>query len=387
MKRAWLVLLFGLSLLAEDVRFVKGFDHFYNLEYAEALSEFRELVSKEPDSPDVYNHIAHTVLFREMFRSGALESQLVTLNNPFLRREKMNVSADDEKQFNQAIDHSMELSTARLKTDPNDAHAHYTLGVSYGLRSNFKFLVRKAWMDALRDFTAARKEHNRATEIDPAFVDARLVQGVYDYIVGSLPLHWKMLGFIAGFRGDRERGVDTLKLVWEKGNLNKNDAAIVLCALYRRERRAQVAVPLLNQVIERYPRNFLLRLELVQMYGDLGQKEDALAVIEQVEKLRRTQTPGYAQLSEEKLRYNRGNVLFWYKDLDRALEDMRAVTAKSQTVDLNTGVYAWLRVGQIYDLKGMREQAMKAYRETVRFAPDSDAAREARGYMSAGYKR
>ena len=40
MKRAWLVLLFGLSLLAEDVRFVKGFDHFYNLEYAEALSEF-----------------------------------------------------------------------------------------------------------------------------------------------------------------------------------------------------------------------------------------------------------------------------------------------------------------------------------------------------------
>ena len=136
MKRAWLVLLFGLSLFAQNARFVKGFDHFYNLEYAEALAEFRALASKEPDSPDVYNHIAQTVLFREMFRSGALESQLVTLNNPFLRREKMNVSADDEKQFNQAIDRSMELSAARLKTDPNDARAHYALGVSYGDRKS-----------------------------------------------------------------------------------------------------------------------------------------------------------------------------------------------------------------------------------------------------------
>ena len=45
--------------------------------------------------------------------------------------------------------------------------ALYTLGVAYGLRANYNFLVRKAWMDSLRDATTARKLHNRVTELIP----------------------------------------------------------------------------------------------------------------------------------------------------------------------------------------------------------------------------
>ena len=54
-------------------------------------------MQQQPDSPDAYNHIAQTILYREMFRTGALESELVTGANAFLRREKMNPSARDEK--------------------------------------------------------------------------------------------------------------------------------------------------------------------------------------------------------------------------------------------------------------------------------------------------
>jgi predicted TPR repeat methyltransferase len=79
--------------------------------------------------------------------------------------------------------------------------------------------------------------------------------------------------------------------------------------------------------------------------------------------------------------------LFWYNDLDAAFEDMQAVTAKAETLDLNTGVYAWLRLGQLYDLKGQHEQAAAAYRETMRYAPGSEAAREARDFMASPYRR
>ena len=112
-------------------------------------------------------------------------------------------------------------------------------GVSYGLRGNYHFLVRKAYTDALRDATAARKAHFRVTEIDPSFEDALLVQGVYDYVLGSLSPAWRVLGFFAGFRGDRERGVETLKQVAKLGRRNRVDAEILLCAAYRRERRAK----------------------------------------------------------------------------------------------------------------------------------------------------
>ena len=385
----WIILIpvIFIRAAAQDPLAESGFVHFYNLEFDDALAAFHAEAAQLPDAADAYNHIAQTILYREMFRSGALESQMVTGTNPFLRRAKMNPSAADDKLFNDAITRAMELAGARLKTNPNDAAALYSMGVSYGLRSNYNFLVHKSWMDALHDATSARKAHHRATEADPGFTDAFLVQGLYDYIVGSLPFHWRTLGLLAGFRGNRERGIEALKVVAEKGRANRADAAILLCAIYRRERRAQDALPYLDDLIRRFPRNFLLRLELVQMYGDLGDKAKALEVVTQLDRLKRSRAAGFDQLPDEKIRYTRGNLLFWYNDLDAALDDMKSVTAKAETLDLNTGVYAWLRLGEIYDLKGQREQAIAAYRETMRYAPGSEAAREARDFMASPYRR
>lgn len=364
-----------------------GFQHFYNLEYPEALAAFRAEVTRNPNSPDAYNHVAQTVLYREMFRSGALESELVSGSNPFLHRAGLNPSKADDQEFHDSINRAITLAEARLKTNPNDVPALYAQGVSYGLRGNYQFLVRKAYADALRDATAARKAHNRVTEIDPQFNDARLVQGAYDYVMGSLPPAWRMLGFFAGFRGDRERGIESLKQVAKLGRLNRTDAEILLCALYRRERRAKEAVPLLSGLIERFPQNFLLRLELVQMYGDLGEKQKALAVIGDVDRLKRAKSPGYERLADEKLRYTRGNLLFWYNDLDPALEDLKSVTANPAAVDLNTNLYAWLRTGQIYDLQKKREEAKRAYLQTVAIAPGSNVASTAQNYLLSRYKR
>jgi tetratricopeptide (TPR) repeat protein len=364
-----------------------GYQHFYNLEFPEALAEFRAEVAANPNSPDAYNHVAQSILYREMFRSGALESELVTGSNPFLRREGLNPSKKDDQEFQDSINRALALCEARLQANANDVQALYSEGVSYGLRGNYHFLVRKAYTDALRDATSARKAHARVTELDPNFNDARLVQGVYDYVLGSLSPAWRMLGFFAGFRGDRERGIQTLKQVAKLGRANRVDAEILLCAVYRRERRAKEAVPLLSDLIRRFPENFLLRLELVQMYGDLGEKEKALAVIREVDRLKREKTPGYDRLAQEKLRYTRGNLLFWYNDLDLALEDLKAVTSNLPAVDLNTGLYAWLRTGQIYDLKNKRDEAKKAYLQTVAIAPTSDAANSAQNYLLSRYKR
>ena len=174
-----------------------------------------------------------------MFRFGALESEMVTGANAFLRRTKMNPTPADQSEFDDAIRKAMALSQARLDKNPKDALALYTLGVAYGLRSNYNFLVRKAWMDSLRDVTSSRKLHHKALELDPSMVDARMVEGVHDYIVGSLPWHLKLLGFLAGFRGDREEGIRTVEDVAAHGDRNRVDAEMLLCVVYRRERRPQ----------------------------------------------------------------------------------------------------------------------------------------------------
>jgi tetratricopeptide (TPR) repeat protein len=381
------ILFFLLPLLAQEIRLSKGFDHFYNLEYDEAIAEFSRAIKGDPDNPERYNHLAQAILYRAMYRGGALESELVTGNNSFLRRPKLSPSAEDQKLFEDAIQRAMQLAQARIEKNQNDLRASYSLGVSHGIRANYNFLVRKAWMDALRDATAARKLHNRVSELDPSMVDARLVQGAHDYVVGSLPWHIKMIGFLAGFRGDRERGIKTLELVAHKGEQNRVEAGILLAAIYRRERRAGQAIPLLEDMVRRFPRNHLLRFEMVQMYGDLGKKDEALAVLRQMEELKGKGAPGYRELPLEKIQYSKGNILFWYNDLDSAMDNLKKATSKAAILGTGTGGLAWMRLGQTYDLKGQRSLAVDAYKQAIQFAPESDAAKEARRYLSNPYRR
>ncbi len=375
------------SLGAQEAIVSRGFEHFYNLEFDEAIVEFSRAVAQYPDLPTVHNHLAQAILYRAIFRVGALESELVTGNNPFLRRPKVEATPQEERQFHQAVQRSIELSEARLKRNPRDPRALYALGVAYAWRANYKFLVRKAWRDALHDATTARKLHNRATDLEPSFVDARLMQGVHDYVVGDLPLVWKLLGFLIGYRGDKEAGIRTLQLVAEKGTLNRDDAKILLCAAYRREKKPQMAVPLLEELIHRFPRNYLLSLELAQMHGDLGNKTKALGAIGKAKELKQSGAPGFARLPWERLWYAEGNIQFWYNDLDAALDNMKKATAAAGALDLNTGVLAWMRLGQLYDMKDQRPAALEAYRRAIDYAPASDAARESRRYLTSPYRR
>jgi tetratricopeptide (TPR) repeat protein len=375
------------AAFAVDAPMAKGFEHFYNLEYDQAIKEFRDLISKQPDNANYHNHYAQAVLYREMFRAGALESELVSGSNPFIRREKVNATAEATAQFDEAINKSMSLSQEKLKSNANDVPALYSLGVAHGLRANYNFLVRKAWMDSLKDATAARKAHNRVVELDPNNMDARLVQGVHDYIVGSLPWHWKVLGFLGGIRGDREEGMKTLRLVAEKGNINQYDAQVLLAAIYRREKRPKEALPLLNGLIARFPRNYLFRLETVQMYGDAGDKTNALAALDKIEEMKRAGTQAWPSLSIEKVFYYRGNLLFWYKDLDTAIDQLHKATSKEGALDSHTALLAWMRLGQANDMKGRRNEAKEAYKRAIAVAPQSDIAKESRQYLSSPYKR
>lgn len=385
--RSAALLLVALTLGAEDRLIRRGFDHFYNLEYPEALAAFERALARDPANPDLHNYISMTLVFREMLRGGALESELVSGNNPFLRRPRLEPSPETEARFFQTLARAVSLSEERLRANPNDTGALFSLGISYGLRANWNFLVRKSWRNALRDATTGRKLHNRITEIDPANVDARLMQGLHDYVVGSLPFAYRVLGFLAGIRGDRERGIRTIQEVARKGDRNRVDAEVFLCALYRRERKPRLALPLLEDLIRRFPRNYLLLFEQSEMYAAVGDKEGAMGAIRTIARRKARGSPGFANVPWEKIYYHLGNIEFWYRNYPKALEYLEKVTSSTAEVDLNTGVLAWLRTGQSHDMLEQRPEAIAAYKKAIAFAPQADAAREAKLYLSTPYRR
>lgn len=381
------MLAFAAAALGRAPLVDSGYDHFYNLEYPQAISDFEKAIAQEPNVPELHNHLAQTIVFQEMFRNGALESELVSGNNSFLRRPKMNPDPATEQRFLNEVTKAMDLANARLKQAPNDIAAMHALGIAYGLRSNYYWVVKKSWRDSLRDATASRRINNRIAELEPGNVDARLVQGLHDYIVGSLPWQYRMFGFLIGIHGDKEQGLRMVQEVANKGETERVDAQILLCALYRRENQPKRAIPMLQNLIARFPRNYLLRLELSQMYSVANDKRNALEAVGQIAALKTNHAPGYDRVPWEKIYFQQGTIQFWYNDLNDALDNMKKVTAKADEVDLNTGVYAWLRMGQIYDMTQRRQQALEAYKKAIAFAPEAEAAQESKKYLSTPYRR
>lgn len=375
----------------ETEQFVhEGFEDFYNLDYPQAIDNFEKALSLNPSDPELHNHLAQALLYGELYRDGALDSQLVTGNNSFVRRARMEPPPGLERRFLGEIDRAIQVCQQQLASNSQDTRALHSLAVAYGLRANWGFLVRKTWMASLSDSSKAHKYDEQVTAIDPANYDARLVQGIYDYIVGSLPWSMRMLGFIAGFHGDKARGIATIEEVARKGRDNRIDAEIILCALYRREGHAQRAIPLVRELIDRFPRNYLLRFELAQMDASVGRRKDALDTLAEIAKLKQANAPGYGRIPQEKIDYETGNLQFWFDDLENALKNLQKATATPdhlKELDLNTGVLALMRQGQIHDLEHRHDLAVKAYQQAIELAPDAEAARESEHYLRSPYKR
>lgn len=258
--------------------------------------------------------------------------------------------------------------------------------MALALRANWNFLVRKAWRDSLSDATSARKAEDQILAIDPNNPDARLGEGVHEYIIGCLPWTWRTLGFLVGFRGDKVRGLAIVEQVAKYGSRNKADAEILLCAFYRRERNSTKALPLLEDLIRRYPRNYLLRFEQAKMYADIGDRR-ALTTIDEIQRLKEAKVPGIVNTPWAKILFERANIQFWYNDLDQSAANFKKVLALEDELDLNTGVLSYMRIGQILDIQNRHQDAIEFYRKAMAFAPEADAAKESRRYISSVYRR
>jgi len=118
-----------------------------------------------------------------------------------------------------------------------------------------------------------------------------------------------------------------------------------------------------------------------------GDGAAGLDAIREVAALKAGNAPGYDRLPWERIYYQEGTIQFWYRDLAAALENLKKAAAAGEQLDLNIGALVWLRMGQIYDLTNRRALALDAYQRSIAFAPEAEAAQEARKYLGTPYRR
>ncbi len=268
-------LLLAVSAAGSEWHQSPAFDHFYNLDYDRAIQLLETDLVRQPQDPRLHNHLAYALLYRAMFRAQALDSAIATTTGSFFKRPRVDMSASEQSRFQQLIHQSLRLSQSRLRTHPRDAEALYSLGVAHVHRTNFQLFVQRSWRQALQAGTDARRAHQSALLIDPALVDARLVPAMHDYVVGSLTAVLRMVGFLAGMRGDKAAGLRGIEEVAQRGQRTAIEANVLLALVYSRQNQPQRALPIFERLCRQFPRNYVYRMEKIHTLAQNGQWAEA----------------------------------------------------------------------------------------------------------------
>jgi tetratricopeptide (TPR) repeat protein len=379
------VLLLGAAAASATVKpQSEGFEAFYNLEYDRALAIFERNVAREPRNPEAWNHLAQAILYRALYRAGSLEGYLVGRSNAFLARPRATMAPEDEKRFQEAIARSLSLCEERLKANRADKQALYAAGVAYAHRAQYQFLIRKAYMDALRDGTRSRKQHAHLRQIDPDNPDAQLIAGMHEYVTGSLPGWVRAFAFLAGFRGSREAGIAMMEKAAREGQKTGVEARGLLALVYARESAPEKGVPLLAELVAAFPRNYLYRSEHLLLLASAKARPEALEALRTMEQ---TFLGAAGRMAPEKFAAVRGMAHFRLENWQEAAAAFEEIAQPRQDRWAPLRARAYLYTGQISDLEGQRGKALARYREAIRLAPESETARAAKAGLDRPFRK
>ena len=307
----------------------------YEHQHDEAIKLLRQAVAMAPEQSAAHRSLASAIWLKMLFLRGAVtvDHYLGSFNRA--RVDLTKPPPELVSEFQKHIATAITLAESRVAASPKDPQAHYDLGAAAGLNASYIASIEGRLLAGFRAASRAYDEHERVLQIDPARKDAGLTVGTYRYIVSTLSAPMRLMAYVAGFGGGRERGIQMLQDTAAHGRENCTDAMFALVLVYNRERRYDDALKVLQELRVMYPRNRLVLLEAGSTALRAGRAAEADAVL----------TEGLAMLAatngaripgEEALwRYKRGAARVALGRPDTARDDLlNATSADAQ---------AWVR--------------------------------------------
>ena len=346
----------------------EGYEALYNLDYEGARRSFTEMTRLFPSHPAGPQSIAATLWLKQLNQSWKLKASLYSNESYAGRQEK-----GDQKliqEFRDSVRRAKTLSEALLRQNPDDLEALYFLGAAEGLEASFAAGIEKRFMGALRSGSRAVDRHRDLLKRSPNYRDAELTIGLYNYVIGSLPMAVKFVAGTMGHKGSKKRGLETLERVAREGNWARDVARVLLVDLYKREKRWKEAVTVASELSTKYPRNYLFKLQIADaLSAEISSKG---ADRRDKQKSRAQITPEQQRVfdifdgllkdraltseASEIIRFRYGEALFAAEQYERAVEEFQTALKRSSEAGLIA--LARLRAAQSLDLAGKRTEAL-----------------------------
>ena len=348
----------------------RGIDKIYNVEFEAAESLFQEVRERYPEHPVSY------------FMDAMVDWWRISL-------DKRHYTYDD--QFRRKIDRVIAVTDSLLAREPKNVTALFFKGGALGFRGRYH-AVRGAYLDAVNDGKEGLDILQECQKIAPGNHDIMLGTGLYNYFAEVMPEKYPLLKPAMLFlpKGDRKIGLLQLKAAANKAQYAEVEAkSVLISAYYTFEKDARSALPYAKELAQRFPRNPSFQRSLGRCLVRLGPLDTMELVWRDVLVKYMDKAFGYDEFAAREALYYIGVARMIAGDYDLALRYFYKCDEASRLLDEEpSGFMAKLnlKVGQIYDLQGRRELAIKQYKKVADWKDYDGTVEQAERYQTTPYR-
>jgi len=366
-----------------DPQVKEAYHFFYLLNYPAAVERFQRFHQEHPGDPYATAMLLDAEVFQELYRQDLLDTTFYA-NDGFLTGR--HATQEDPKKRDEIFaltDEVVREADYRVSKNPNDVDALFARGWARSLKCAYVAMVERGFGSAFRLATKAKDDCERVLQIDPNYVDAKLVVGVYQYVVGALPFPFKLLIGFAGITGSKSKGME---LLWDdarRGPATNIEARVVIALFLRREGKYKDAIDVIRSLEQEYPRDYLFCLEEANLRKDAGEGMRAVEAYRRI--VADNAKPGYFAGARLELTYfGLGDALRGQRHYAEAASAYEAAAA-ANGVGTELKVRSLLAAGECHDLLGERQLAVKDYQAAIAAGPNTSRADTARKRLHSPY--
>jgi tetratricopeptide (TPR) repeat protein len=361
-----------------------AYKDFYNLDYTGAVELFERYHQAHQGDPQATAYLLNAIIFQELYQKDLLDTTFYA-NDGFLTGR--HATEEDPRKRDEIFalaDEAVHEADWRLNQNPNDVNALFARAWVRSLRCAYVAMVERAYGTGFRLATKAKEDAQRALEIDPNYVDAKLITGVYEYVVGALPWPFKLMIGFAGITGSKATGLALLRDDGKRGVLTSVEARTAIALFLRRESKYEQAIQVIDEMKDVYPHNFLFCLEEANLRKDAGQGMRAVDAYREIQA--DNARPGYfVEARMELADFGLGDALRGQRYYDEAAQAYEQAAA-ANGVGAELKIRSLLAGGECRDLAGQRKPAVHDYQEAIDAGPNTSRADQARRYLRAPYR-
>ncbi len=367
-----------------DPQVREAYQHFYNLDYPAAVAGFEKFHQQHPGDPQATAYLLNAVVFEDLYNHDLLDTTFYA-NDGFLSGR--HAIQDDPAVHARVLALANEVigeATWRLSQNPDDVNALFARGWARSLECTYLAMVDRSFGAGFRLATKAKDDEVHVLQIDPNYTDAKLIVGVYDYVVGALPWPFKFLIGFAGITGSKTKGMALLQDAADHGVITSVEARTVMALFLRREAKYKQAIAIVQSLEKEYPRDFLFRLEEANLRKDDGEGMAAVAAYRAL--LADAAKPGYFDSAKLELAdFGLGDALRGQRHYVQAADAYeQAAAAPGAGAELK--IRSLLDAGECRDLTGQRKLALVDYQAAIGAGPNTTRAGTARKYLQSPYR-